>query len=105
LIPKKEAADVMIEAVFNDKSVSLTGGTAPGSIGAVVEEPATPTTSPTPTSTALPVAEDEVSRSTATPTPTTAVTPDIKETSVALPTDVTGMTASQNTCSRGFGDY
>lgn len=105
LIPKKDAADVMIEAVFNDKSVALTGGTAPGSIGAVVEEPATPTTSPTPTSTALPVAEDEVSRSTAAPTPTTTATPDIKETSVALPTDVTGMTASQNTCSRGFGDY
>lgn len=108
LLPKQAAADAMIEAVFNDKSVALTGGTAPGSIGAVVET-AKPTTNATPTPSALPIGEDELSPSTVTPSPTptstATVAPSAKATPVALPTDVTGMTASQSTCSRGFGDY
>lgn len=103
LIPKKEAAAVMIDAVFNDKDVSLTGGTAPGSIGAVVE--ATPT--PTASASASPDAEElpvtETPGPTLSPEPTSS--PTATTSSVALPTDVTGMTASQNTCSRGFGNY
>lgn len=104
LLPKKEAADVMIDAVFNDKSVSLTGGTAPGSIGAIVEE--TPKPSITSTVTASPDAGELVPTTDA-PTETPSASPSSTTTStpVALPTDVTGMTASQNTCSRGFGDY
>lgn len=96
--PNVAAADEMIDAVFNDKSITLTGGTAPGSIGAVEqEEPTSPATPPAGTS-----GEDGV---TASPTPTVTPSTTPSETSVALPSDVTGMTASQNTCSRGFGDY
>ena len=99
--PNVAAAEEMIDAVFNDKSISLTGGTAPGSIGAVEqEEPTSPVVTPPAGTTA----EDGV---TASPTPTPTVTPSTvpSETPVALPSEVTGMTASQNTCSRGFGDY
>lgn len=104
LLPKKDAAEAMITAVFNDKSVSLTGGTAPGSIGAVVEKTPSPSPTPTETTTATPT-PDMTSSSTDTPTPSATVTPEVKESAVALPTDVTGMNASQSTCSRGFGDY
>jgi LCP family protein required for cell wall assembly len=98
VVPKKEAAAEMLEAVFSDKSITLTGGTAPGSIGAVEEEPTqTSSASPSPTPTATPSPS-------ATPTTITS-TPADSETPVALSADVTGMTASQNTCSRGFGDY
>lgn len=100
LLPKQVAADAMITAVFNDRSVALTGGTAPGSIGAVVEKTPPPTTTPTATATA---SASPKATSLATPTPT--ATPSATETAVALPTDVTGMNASQNTCSRGFGNY
>lgn len=99
VVPNQEAADEMVEAVFSDKAVEITGGTAPGSIGAVEVEP-TPSSTPTPSTTPSPVMTG-TPEPTVSATPTTTATP----TAVALPTDVTGMTAAQNTCSRGFGDY
>lgn len=106
VIPKIAAAEEMIEAVFSDKNITLTGGTAPGLIGAVEQEP---TTTPTPsaTSSAMPIddyIEQPMPTATATPTVTPSATA-ASEAPVELSSDVTGMTASQNTCSRSFGDY
>jgi LCP family protein required for cell wall assembly len=99
VVPNADAAAAMVEAVFSDKSLTITGGTAPGSIGAVETKP-TPVTTPSATPTATPTPTQ------ATPTPTPSATkPTPSETPVALPSDVTGMNASQSTCSRGFGDY
>lgn len=93
VIPKTAAAAELVDAVFNDRSITITGGTAPGSIGAVDRDP-----QPSATATAEPTAPVEAIE-TATPSPSSTAGP------VALSTDVTGMTASSNTCSRGFGDY
>jgi LCP family protein required for cell wall assembly len=101
VIAKEAAAEEMVTAVFSDKSVTITGGTAPGNIGAVVQQKPTTTPSATPTPTVTP----SVSTATPIPTPTPSVTVKQTEPPVALSSDVTGMTASQNTCSRGFGDY
>jgi LCP family protein required for cell wall assembly len=89
VVAKNAAADEMIEAVFSDQNITLTGGTAPGSIGAVEQEE-TETATPNPS---------------ASSTSTATASPSHTEASVTLSTDVTGMNASQKTCSRGFGDY
>lgn len=103
VFPNSEAAFTLVEAVFSGKDMVITGGSAPGSIGAVDRgeevppvEPSPETAPPTPVEPAIPSdpAEGEVIP----PPPTT-------EAPVELPSGVTGITASQNTCSRGFGDY
>lgn len=96
--PVKASAAVMIDAVFNDKGVTLTGGTAPGNVGAVAKEELQPTATPT-------ISSQNRNAEPATPVEEAEEKPSSSETPVALPTDVTGITASQSTCSRGFGDY
>jgi len=95
--PVKDSAQQMIDAVFSDKEVSITGGTAPGNIGSVKQTP-TATPSPTDAATGTPTSSPSDSTS-ASPTPTQS------SSAVALPKDVTGQTADESTCSRGFGDY
>jgi len=89
------SARIMLDAVFSDQKIEITGGTGPGQIGSVDQTPE-PTVAP-------------VSPSTPTSSPTSAAgptgTPTSEETAVALPDSVTGQTAEQSTCSRGFGDY
>lgn len=98
VMPQQEAAAVMLQAVFNDQSVTITGGTAPGSIGAVeqeaTEEPVVPE----------PVVPEENIVTPAPPAPSAPPTTQ-PETSVELSPEVTGIKASQDICSRGFGDY
>jgi LCP family protein required for cell wall assembly len=95
--PVKSSAQQMIDAVFSDKEVSITGGTAPGNIGSVKQ---TPTASPSPTDVATGVPTNAPSdAASANPSPSAT------SSAVALPKDVTGQTADESTCSRGFGDY
>lgn len=99
VMPQKEAAEPMLEAVFNDQNVTIMGGTAPGGFGAVeqeaVEQPVIPEEEPVTPDVPAPT------ETTATPIPPT-VQP---ETPVELSPEVTGIKASQDICSRGFGDY
>lgn len=94
LTSNETSADEMLEAVFADQQVNITGGT--GRVGSIDNSP-NPSTS-----------EEPQPESTATPEPTSSpdmtVTPEPSPT-VDLPEDVTGQTAEQNTCSRGAGDY
>lgn len=78
--PKTDSAAAMIEAVFTDQQLQITGGTAPGDIGSVKQEETT---------------------STPTPTGTPSSTPTATSTPIPLPSDVTGQTAEEQTCSNG----
>lgn len=95
VLPQEEAATMMMEAVFNDRAVTITGGTAPGTIGAVEQTPApsAPEESTTPEPSVPPTDIPTAPETTPTDEP------------VELSSEVTGMKASQDTCSRGFGDY
>lgn len=84
--PNSESADAMIEAVFTDQQLQITGGTAPGEIGSVKTDQPVEITQPTPS-----------------PTQTMGVVPSStpSSTPVPLPSDVTGQTAGEQTCSNG----
>ncbi|MBO0983142.1 LCP family protein [Rathayibacter sp. SD072] len=89
--PSEEAAATLTAALQADQPIALTGTTGGGSesadgstpVPSVPEEPATP--EPTPEETGAPA--------------TTAPVPE--ETAVALPSDVSGQTAQQETCTVG----
>ncbi len=85
VFPKVEPADEMIQAVFSDQLIQITGGTAPGEIGSV-KTPETDVVSPEPVDSVSPSATE-------TPQPTPPV--------VELSKDVTGQTAAEQTCSNG----
>lgn len=88
LVPNYDDAQVMLDAVFSDQSVAITGGTAPGDIGAIDESEAT--VDPTPTDVSTTVEPDSSIPSTVAP-----------DGSIILPESVTGQNAEQITCSNG----
>lgn len=98
VVPDEAAAITMIEAAFSNQQIDLSGGTGPGSTGAVETHPqpdplvndGAEGTAPEPVA---PSPEEEQLSVEEAPAP------------VVLPSEVTGMNASQNTCSRGFGEY
>lgn len=98
VIPNSASAEQLMTAVFNDEEITISGGTAPGSIGSVEKEP---TASPVPSSPVAPSTSPTSQPESSSPSPTASALPS----PVALPTDITGSKASQETCSRAFGDY
>lgn len=87
VIPDPSGVAVLQQALATDTPVTLTGGTG------VATETVTPSASATPST----AASASASASSATPTPTAT------STAVALPSNVTGQTAAQQTCTLGFG--
>lgn len=86
--PDLAAAKILFEALAADQPIQLTAGTG----RAVVVAPSSSPSSVPPASSVAP----ETTQSAATPAPATDVTP-----SVALPSDVSGQTANQVTCTKG----
>jgi LCP family protein required for cell wall assembly len=80
--PIPSAATALMTAIKADQPVALSGGTGPGQIGSVVESPA-PVPTPATSGTTAPTA----------PAAGAAVT--------VLPSQVTGQTAAEQTCSKG----
>lgn len=92
VLPITDAASALMTAVLNDDPLALTGGTAPGQIGSIV----TGVVPDVPVAPAVP----ETSTPSATPSPSTPVVPEAQpKEPVALPSQVTGQTANQVTCS------
>lgn len=102
VVPAPQASAIVNSALVNDQPMQLSGklGRAAAddpNASAVTE---TPTPTPTPTETAK--AGKSTKSATPTPTPTpTILTP--TQAPVVLPTNVTGQTAAQQTCSKGNG--
>ncbi|MCX7522475.1 LCP family protein [Microbacterium sp. STN6] len=90
VVPITYAANALFEAIGNDQPVKLTGGTAPGKIGSIVETPSPSATDSADSSTTPPATTD-----TGTGTTTDAAG------AVELPDSVTGQTSAQVTCSNG----
>ena len=86
--PTKDAADLLMQALKNDKAVTLTGDTGVGSEAA----PSDPGATQAPAAGATPAPTDG---STTAPT---------DGSSVELPSNVHGQTAAQVTCSKPFQD-
>jgi hypothetical protein len=80
--PIPSAATALMAAIKADQPVALSGGTGPGQIGSVVESPAPV---PSPATSGTPV-----------PTPPATGAP-----VTVLPSQVTGQTAAEQTCSKG----
>ena len=85
VIPNESAVLVLQQALASDTPITLTGGTGV----------ATETTTPAPTASAAPSTTTS-SQASATPTPSAT------STAVSLPSSVTGQTAAQQTCAKGF---
>ncbi|NEN06530.1 LCP family protein [Diaminobutyricibacter tongyongensis] len=96
VIPHSSSAEVLNNALVNDLPVQLTGTT-----GRAAElAPGSPTATPTPTQAAAP----STPGATTTPGPTTAPAPATSGPApVVLPSDTTGQTANQQTCTKGNG--
>ncbi len=90
VLPVTEAADVLFDALTENKPLKLTGNASSGYGVEIVGEAEEPET-PTPTGTASPDASN-------TPTPSGTPTPD--ETAIDLPTDISGSTAADVTCTQ-----
>ena len=91
VIPDEEASTAVNNALVNDQPVALTGTT-----GRAAEDPsATATPTPTATETAAPPTSPASPTGTGTPAPTNS------SGAVELPSNVTGQTAAQQTCTKG----
>jgi LCP family protein required for cell wall assembly len=88
VVPDSQGVSVLQSALANDQPVQLAG-----KLGAATET--APGTTPTPTSSAT--AAPSTGTATSTPAPTSTST----STSVALPPNVTGQTAADQTCTKG----
>ena len=96
VVVNQDAADTLNNALVKDLPVQLTGTT-----GRAAETAPTPTLTrrpPTRNAETAPTAPTAPT-SPATPAPTVAPTPG--QTSVPLPSDITGQTAAQQTCTKG----
>jgi LCP family protein required for cell wall assembly len=91
VVPITSSADVLFQALRDNKSLTLTGDASEGG-GTVVEGEASKPSTPTPTPTATPDPTD-------TATPTEDPAPPVDD-SVALPDNITGSNASQVTCTQ-----
>jgi LCP family protein required for cell wall assembly len=95
VVVNQNAADVLDNALVKDLPVQITGTT-----GRAAETTPGPTLSPAPPATpATPTATPIAPTSPSTPAPSVAPTPG--QTTVPLPTDITGQTAAQQTCTKG----
>jgi len=91
VIPDEEASTAVNNALVNDQPVALTGTT-----GRAAEDPsATATPTPTATESAAPQTAPAAPTGTGTPAPTNS------SGAVELPSNVTGQTAAQQTCTKG----
>lgn len=95
VVPEPTGVDALKQALTTDTPVVLTGTTGSGTESATPAAAATPTATPSaaPTGTATPGSGGAAAAGGATPTPS--------PTSVSLPSDVTGQTAAQQTCTKG----
>jgi LCP family protein required for cell wall assembly len=93
VLPVTQAADVLFEALADNKPIKLTGSASQGYGVEVVGEAEQPTPPPTPTGSGSASPDP-----TKTPKPTS--TPDPTETAVDLPSDISGQTAADVTCTQ-----
>jgi hypothetical protein len=93
VLPVTSAADVLFDALAENKAIELTGSASQGYGVEIVGEAETPTStaSPTPTGSATPGASK---------TPTASETPDPTETAVPLPGGISGQTAADVSCTQ-----
>jgi len=93
VLPVTSAADVLFDALAENKAIELTGSASQGYGVEIVGEAETPTStaSPSPTGSATPDASK---------TPTASETPDPTETAVALPGGISGQTAADVSCTQ-----
>lgn len=107
VVPNKYAANALFEAIEADQPIALSGGTAPGQIGAVVQGSTSTSTpsagagdasgaSPSDTAGAAGSGATAPATTDATGAPVTNASGD-----VVLPQSVTGQTSAQVTCSHG----
>jgi len=97
VVPDRTAGDVLASALQADQPIAITGGTGGGAVlegEPAAETPAT-TEPPAGPATAEPLATAEATPGTAAPAPTEGG-------EVALPAEVTGVRADQQSCSVGF---
>ncbi|MCU1477024.1 MAG: lytR [Subtercola sp.] len=95
VIPDVSAADTLNTALQNDTPITLTGG-----VGRAAEADPASTATPAPTDSAAPT-DGATGSPTDTAAPTDGATPTPTPTSVALPTNVSGQTAAEQTCTVG----
>lgn len=93
VLPVTQAADVLFEALADNKPIKLTGSASQGYGVEVVGEAEQPTPTPTPTGSGS--ASPDPSK-----TPKPSSTPDPTETAVDLPSDISGQTAADVTCTQ-----
>jgi LCP family protein required for cell wall assembly len=94
VLPVTQAADVLFEALADNKPIKLTGSASQGYGVEVVGEAEEPTPTPTPTGSASASADPSK-------TPKPSSTPEPTETGVELPSDISGQTAADVTCTQG----
>ncbi len=94
VLPVTDAADVLFQALRENQPLTLTGE-ASGGYGVEVTGEAE---QPTPTPTAEADAEGDAGEATASPTPSATATAEAEEERVELPSQITGTTAAQVTC-------
>lgn len=93
VVPEPTGVAVLKQALAADAPIQLTGTTGGATETAPSTGAATATPTPTPTATATGSASTSAPTDAATPTPTS--------TAVALPSNVTGQTAAEQTCTKG----
>jgi len=91
VVPEPDGVSALKQALAADVPVVLTGHTGDGTVSAT----ATPTPTPAPSSAATAPATPTTPATGSTPSPTPS------STDVALPSDVTGQTADEQTCTKG----
>lgn len=89
LVPIRSAGDVLIDAIKKDRPVVIAGGTGPGSVVDDTKEP-----EPSPSPSTLPSVSPSPSAS-----PAASAPPEPQP--VTLPTQITGQSAAETTCSAG----
>ncbi|GAA1469313.1 LCP family protein [Microbacterium thalassium] len=94
VLPVTDAADVLFQALRENQPLTLTGEASSG-FGVEVTGEAE---QPTPTPTAEADAEGDAGEATASPTPSATATAEAEEERVELPSQITGTTAAQVTC-------
>ena len=94
VLPVTQAADVLFEALSENKPIKLTGNASSGYGVEIVGEAEQPTPTPTASGSPTPGASE---------TPAPSKTPTASETAVDLPSDISGSTAADVTCTQAEG--
>ncbi len=93
VVPDPTGVDALEQALTTDTPVVLTGTTGSGTESATATSTPTATPSATPSATATPSSGSTAAAGGSTPAPTSSA--------VSLPSNVTGQTAAQQTCTKG----